>query len=113
MSAFNKGTRVSVAYDSEDCRVFAQALDHAWEMFLKTKRLTSRNIDTAKAALAYAILHEASDGQRNPRSLAAAAVARMANHETQVRQQRSWHPPLTNTRSETKQDARVVSESAG
>jgi hypothetical protein len=82
---------MSLAYRSEDCRAFAKALELAWEIFLRTGRLTSQNIDVAKAALSYSIFEAAENGQRNPRILAIAAVACMANHEARIKRERSWH----------------------
>ena len=60
---------MNLAYTSEDCNIFAEALEHAWEMYLKTGRLTKDNLDTAKAALSYAILQAAAGGERNARRL--------------------------------------------
>ena len=71
-------------YDSDDCRVFEKALDYAWEIFLRSGRLTSANHDVAKAALTYAILKSATD-ERHARRLAVAAVSRMAKYEHWVR----------------------------
>jgi hypothetical protein len=84
---------MNIAFDSDDCRLFAQALDHAWEIFLKAGGLTAHNLDTAKASLTYAIFHAARDGERNPRRLAMAAVARMSKFEHVVTQQRMWRQP--------------------
>src|SRR4051794_14316143 len=72
------------AFDSDDCRAFARALDYAWEIFLRAGGLTAYNLDTAKGTLTYAILHEAQNGQRNARRLAIAAVAQMAQFEPVV-----------------------------
>jgi hypothetical protein len=77
------------AYDSDDCTILAKALEHAWEIFLKTKRLTAQNHDIAKGALSLAILEAAGIGERNPRRLAIAAVARMSKYEARVRAERS------------------------
>jgi hypothetical protein len=84
---------MNAAFDSDDCRLFAQALDHAWEIFLKAGGLTTHNLDTAKAALTYAIFHAAQDGERNARRLAIAAVARMSKFEPVVMQQRMFRQP--------------------
>jgi hypothetical protein len=84
---------MSPAFRSEDCRAFAKALEHAWDIYLRTGRLTSQNIDVAKAALSYSILDAAKNGQRNPRVLAIAAVACMANHEARIKRERSWQGP--------------------
>jgi hypothetical protein len=84
---------MNTVYDSDDCRVFAKALDHAWEIFLKAGKLTPLNVDIAKASLAYAIFHAAAGGLRNPRRLAMAAVARISQFEAQVTEQRVWCVP--------------------
>jgi hypothetical protein len=81
---------MNVSYTSEDCDVFAQALEHAWEMFLKTGRLTKDNLDTAQAALSYAILQAAAGGERNARRLAIVAVANVDAIEPRIRMERSW-----------------------
>jgi len=78
------------AYTTNDCEIFAQALDHAWEMFLKTGRLTGDNLDTAMGALAYCILQAAAGGERNPRRLAISAVAHVDAIEPRIRLERSW-----------------------
>ena len=67
----------------------AQALDQAWTIFLRTGRLTNQNVDVAKAALSYALLNAAENGERNVRRLAVAAVARMARYESKLRTARS------------------------
>lgn len=77
------------AFDSEDCTVMAKALDQAWEIFLKTKRLTSQNHDIAKGALSLAIMDAAGGGERNPRRLAISAVARMSKYEARLIDERS------------------------
>jgi hypothetical protein len=82
-------------YDSEDCRVLSQALTYAWDIFLKARRLSPQNLDTAKAALSYALLDAAANGERNPRRLAIRAVAEADRHETRIRRERSWAPPTT------------------
>lgn len=84
------GVQMSQAYDTDDCKLFAKALDQAWEIFLKTGPLTSRNVDVAKAALTYALLEVAEKGERNSRRLAVAAVGRMAKYEGKLRYARSF-----------------------
>jgi hypothetical protein len=79
-------------YDSDDCHLFAQALDQAWQIFLRTGRLTNVNADVAKAALTYAMLEAAEKGERNPRRLAVAAVFRMARYEGKLGYERSFQP---------------------
>lgn len=78
------------AFNSDDCRVFAKALDYAWEIFLKSGRLTSGNHDIARAALTLAIF-ESAGNERNPRRLAIAAVARMGKYEHSLKAQRALH----------------------
>ena len=80
---------MSQVYDSEDCELFAKALDQAWEIFLKTGRLTSANVDLVKPALTLAILEMAQSGERNVRRLAAGAVVRMAKFEHKLKLDRS------------------------
>jgi len=81
---------MDVAYTSEDCRLFSMALDYAWDIFLKSRGLTSKNVDTAKAALTYAIFHSAREGERNPRKPAIAAVARIDHFHPNIEIQRSF-----------------------
>jgi hypothetical protein len=78
------------AYSAEDCSVFADALEHAWRIFLRSGRLTSQNCDIAKAALTRAILDAASGGLRNPRRLAVAACAKADTYIDLIRQERLW-----------------------
>jgi hypothetical protein len=87
---FRKGEGVAMtgAYSSEDCETIARALDRAWERFLRAGRLGPENIDTAKAALTYAILSEAQSGERNPAVLAERGLRMMEQHEPAVVQQR-------------------------
>jgi hypothetical protein len=76
------------AYDSAECRLLAEALDHAWAIFLKRRGLTPENIDTAQAALSYAILDAASQGEYNVRRLAIDAVKKIDDFQPQIRAQR-------------------------
>jgi hypothetical protein len=76
------------AYDSDDCAVFSEALEHAWRIFLRSGRLTSSNYDLAKAALTRAILDAGEGGLRNPRRLAVAACARADTYLERIRQER-------------------------
>lgn len=80
---------MSGVYDAEDCKTLSEALDKAWEIYLRTGRLTAQNVDIAKAALAYALLDAAETGERNVRRLAIAAVGRMAKYEGKLRYVRS------------------------
>ena len=79
---------MSAAYNSQDCELLANALEQAWELFLKSRGLTFENVDTARASLAYAILDAASKGERNPRRLAFGAVARVPEFEPEIRKHR-------------------------
>jgi hypothetical protein len=81
---------MSSAYSSDDCEIFARALDQAWAILLKTGRLTNRNVHVAKAALTFALLETAEKGERNIRRLAIAAVGRMARYESRLRYERSF-----------------------
>jgi len=81
---------MNLAYTSEDCNIFAEALERAWEMYLKTGRLTKDNLDTAKAALLYAILQAAVAGERNARRLAILGIAHVDSIEPRIRMHRSW-----------------------
>jgi hypothetical protein len=89
MSWPQTGASMNAAYNSEDCTILAKALDLAWEIFLKAKRLTSQNHHIAKGALSFAILDAAESGERNPRRLAIVAVARMAKYEAGIIAHRS------------------------
>ena len=80
---------MSSVYDSEDCRVFAEALDKACKIFVRTGRLTATNSDVVKAALTFAILEAAQKSERNVQRLAVGAVARMARFEVQTQAERS------------------------
>lgn len=72
------------AYDTDECTLLAKALDHAWELYLKSKRLTSHNLDLAKGAIAYAVLEVARMGGGNPRQIAKAAMTRVSKHERRL-----------------------------
>jgi hypothetical protein len=77
------------AFDADDCNTLSLALDKAWDIYLRTGRLTTYNIDVAKAALSYALLDAAAEGERNISRLAVAAVGRMARYEGKLRYARS------------------------
>jgi hypothetical protein len=68
---------MATAFTSDECDVLAQALEAAWEIFLRSRRLETANIDTAKAALTRSILAGYENGEHNPRRLAIAAVAQL------------------------------------
>jgi len=63
------------AFTSAECDVLEQALDAAWEIFLRSRRLDERNLDTARSALTRAILEQYACGEHNVRRIAIAAVA--------------------------------------
>lgn len=75
---------MTTAFTSDDCDVLARALEAAWDMFVRSGRLNAYNLDTAKAALARAVLDAFESGERNARHLAVRAVANMAAFEAQV-----------------------------
>ena len=77
------------AYDTEECTLLAKALDHAWELYLKSKRLTAYNLDLAKGAIAYAVMDVARKGGGNPRQIAKAAMPRVSVHERRLQVERS------------------------
>lgn len=77
------------AYDTEECSLLAKALDHAWELYLKSKRLTAYNLDLAKGAIAYAVMDAARRGGDNPRQIAKAAMARVGEHERRLQAERA------------------------
>lgn len=72
------------AFTSAECDVLEQALDFAWEIFLRSRKLDAHNLDTAKAALTRAILEQYESGEHNVRRLAIAAVAGVARFDTAV-----------------------------
>ena len=78
------------AISSDECDIVSQALDQAWEIFLKTQRLDRRNHDIARPTLLYGILEALKDGERNVRRLAMRAVASFDKLEPVVRHHRSW-----------------------
>lgn len=82
---------MTTAFTSDDCDVLARALSAAWDMFVRSGRLHAYNLDTAKAALARAVLDAFEAGERNVRHLAVRAVANMAAFEAQVIRHR---PPI-------------------
>jgi hypothetical protein len=81
---------MSCAYDADDCHVLSRAFDQAWEIYVRTGRLTATNIEVAKAAISYALLDAAEAGERNVNRLAIAAVGRMAKYEGKLRYARSY-----------------------
>jgi hypothetical protein len=85
------------AFSSDDCELFAKALEHAWEIFLKAGRLTPQNHDIAKAVLAQAILDAGKIGNQNARQLGMKAAASFDKYEGIVRHRRAWHAPNIGT----------------
>ena len=77
------------SYNNDECTVLAKALDHAWELYLKSKRLTAHNLDLAKGAVAYAVMEAARMGGDNPRQIAKAAIARVGEHEQRLQAERA------------------------
>ena len=77
------------AYDTEECTLLAKSLDHAWELYLKSKRLTAYNLDLAKGAIAYAVMDVAWKGGGNPRQIAKAAMPRVSVHEQRLQAERA------------------------
>jgi hypothetical protein len=76
------------AYDTEECTLLAKSLDHAWELYLKSKRLTAYNLDLAKGAIAYAVMDVARKGG-DPRQIAKAAMTRVSLHEQRLQAERA------------------------
>ena len=67
---------MELAFPPEQLDRLSRALDIAWDMFLRSGLLTTRNIDTARTTLAFAIMEGAARGEHNSRRLAISAVAR-------------------------------------
>lgn len=82
---------ISAAFDSQECNELSRALDLAWTIFLRTGRLTAANLDTARGALALAILDRAARGESNVHRLAISAVHRFDEFEARVRARSSAH----------------------
>lgn len=83
---------MATAFSSDECNVLAQALEAAWEIFLRSRRLETANIDTAKAALTRSILAVYENGEHNPRRLAIAAVAQLDSPQAAFLAGRSVSP---------------------
>ena len=73
---------MTTVFTSAECNELEQVLEIAWEMYLRKGKLDAHNLDTARAALTRAILDNFEWGERNPRRLAIAAVASMAQYES-------------------------------
>jgi len=80
---------MTTAFTSADCNVLEQALDTAWEIFLRSRRLDAHNLDTARAALTRGILVGFENGERNERRLAIAAVANIGQFEAEIARRQS------------------------
>lgn len=65
------------AFTSDECNLLEQALDTAWDIALRSGQLDGYRLETAKSALARAILAGYQNGERNMRRLAIAAVAQL------------------------------------
>jgi hypothetical protein len=72
----------------EQSETLTAALDAAWEMFLKSGSLNSKNLDTARTILAFGILDCAARGETNARRMAMSAVARYAATEAELQRAR-------------------------
>jgi hypothetical protein len=84
---------VELAFPPEQLDRLSRALDIAWDMFLRSGMLTTRNIDTARTTLAFAIMECATRGEHNPRRLAISAVARYeAVAQVRQRSPAAFHP---------------------
>jgi hypothetical protein len=83
---------MAAAFTSDECDVLAQALDAAWDIFSRSQRVESANIDRTKAALTRAILNGYESGEHNPRRLAIAAVAQLDRPQPRFVAQ-SFAPP--------------------
>ncbi len=83
---------MATAFSSDECNVLAQALDAAWEIFLRARWHETMNIDTAKATLTRSILMGYENGEHNARRLAIAAVAQLDGPQPRYAA-RSFVPP--------------------
>jgi hypothetical protein len=83
---------MTTAFTSAECDELEQALDTAWEIFLRSAQLHARDPETARAALARAILDGFERGERHPRRLAIAAVANIQQFEDEIIRRRPAQP---------------------
>jgi hypothetical protein len=74
--------------NEDDCRLLTKAMDHAWELYLKSRRLTAQNLHLAQGAIAYALIEVAQRGERNARMLAKTALERVTEHEARLQELR-------------------------
>ena len=84
---------MTTVFTSAECNELEQVLDIAWEIYLRKGELDSHNLDTARAALTRAILDGFEQGDRNPRRLAIAAVATIAQYEAVIVRRRPTPAP--------------------
>ena len=84
---------MTTVFNSAECNELEQVLDIAWEIYLRKGELDSHNLDTARAALTRAILDGFEQGERNPRRLAIAAVASIAQYEAVIVRRRPTPAP--------------------
>ncbi|MGN6571334.1 MAG: hypothetical protein ACTHLO_07965 [Pseudolabrys sp.] len=75
---------MTAAFTSADCNALERALEIAWDIYLRKGQLEAGNLDTARAALTRAILDAYEQGERDPRRLAIAAVANVAQFEAVI-----------------------------
>jgi len=72
---------MTTVFTSEQCDVLQQALDIAWEMFLRAHKPGAEEAEAIKGALTRAILDEYEHGEHNARRMAIAAVAHIEQFE--------------------------------
>jgi hypothetical protein len=83
---------MTTAFTSAECNELEAALAIAWDIYLRQGQLEAYNLDTARAALTRAILDGFEQGERNPRRLAIAAVAGIAQYEAVIVRRRPQQP---------------------
>ena len=89
---------MTTVFNSAECNELEQVLDIAWEIYLRKGELDSHNLDTARAALTRAILDGFEQGERNPRRLAIAAVASIAQYEAVIVRRRPAPAPASSVK---------------
>jgi hypothetical protein len=83
---------MTTAFTSAECNALQEALDVAWQIFLRNGKLDAHNLDTARAALTRAIIDGFEQGEHNPRRLAIAAVANIEQFEAEIVRRRPAKP---------------------
>ena len=83
---------MATAFTSADCDLLQQALDGAWEMFLRRHEAGGQDAEAVKGALTRAILDEYEHGEHDPRRMAIAAVGHIEQFETDPARQRMPKP---------------------